>query len=89
MTLPSPSVAGSATASQMLPSSSSASPISDTNRLRGRGPKCASTYRRATAANSGAAAPSPTDPVEKSGPSGSLVRLGYACRPPKARSDGR
>ena len=40
------------------------------------GPKCASTYRRAVAANSGAAAPSPTDPVEKSGPSGSLVRLG-------------
>ena len=76
MTLPSPSVAGSATASQMLPSSSSASPISEMNRLRGRGPKCASTYRRAAAANSGAAAPRPTEPVEKSGPSGSLVRLG-------------
>ena len=76
MTLPSPSVAESATASQMLPSSSSASPIREMNRLRGRGPKWASTYRRATAANSGAAAPSPTDPVEKSGPSGSLVRLG-------------
>ena len=42
-TSPSPSVAGSATASQMLPSSSSASPISAMYRLRGRGPKCAST----------------------------------------------
>ena len=31
---------------------------------------------RPTAANSGAAAPSPTDPVEKSTRSGSLVRLG-------------
>lgn len=43
MTLPSPVVAGSATASQMLPSSSSASPISATNRECGRAPKCAST----------------------------------------------
>jgi len=76
ITLPSPSVAGSATASQMLPSSSSASPISATNLLAGLAPKCASTYRRATAANSGAAAPSPTEPVEKSTVSGSLLRLG-------------
>jgi hypothetical protein len=76
ITLPRPAVAGSATASQMLPSSSSASPISAMNRECGRAPKCASTYRRVTAANSGAAAPSPTEPVEKSTSSGSLVRLG-------------
>jgi hypothetical protein len=63
-------------ASQTLPSSSSASPIRATNRLWSRGPKCASTYRRVTAANSGAAAPRPTEPVEKSTRSGSLVRLG-------------
>ena len=55
MTLPSPRVASSAMASQMLPSSSSASPSSATKREAGRGPKCASTYRRAAAANSGAA----------------------------------
>ena len=85
MTEPRPSVAGSATASQMLPSSSSASPISATNLLRGRGPKCASAYRRVAAANSGAAAPRPTEPVEKSGRSRYLVRLGYACSPPNAR----
>ena len=61
-------------------------PLIAADRLRGRGPKCASTYRRAAAANSGAAAPRPTEPVEKSTASGSLVRLGYDCRPPNARS---
>ncbi len=86
ITLPSPVVAGSATASQTLPSSSSASPINATNRECGRAPKCASTYRRVTAANSGAAAPRPTEPVEKSTPSGSFVRDGYDCNPPRARS---
>ena len=34
----------------------------------------------------GATAPSPTEPVEKSATSGSFVRLGYACNPPRLRS---
>ena len=37
-------------------------------------PKWASMYRRVAAANSGATAPSPTEPVEKSNTSGSFVR---------------
>ena len=41
-----------------------------------RGPKWSSTYLRVAAANTVAAGPSPTDPVEKSTRSGSLVRLG-------------
>ena len=54
ITLPRPAVAGSATASQMLPSSSSASPISrDEAGVLVEAPKWASTYRREAAANSG------------------------------------
>ena len=44
-TFPSPWSAGSAMASQTLPSSSSASPTRAMNRAGGRGPKWASTYR--------------------------------------------
>ena len=64
---PIPCNAGSAIASHTLPSSSSASPASATNRGRGpsAGSKCDRTYRRVAAANSGATTPSPTDPVEK------------------------
>ncbi len=39
-------------------------------------PKWLSTYRSASAANSGAAEPSPTEPVEKSTGYGSFVRDG-------------
>ena len=46
------------------------------NLLSGRSPKCELTYRRTNPANSGAAAPKPTEPVEKSTGSGSLVREG-------------
>ena len=60
----------------MFPSSSSASPTSAMKRAAGRGEKCASTYRRTIAANNGATAPRPTEPVEKSATSGSFVRLG-------------
>ena len=45
-------------------------------RERERVPKCSSTYRLTTPANSGAAAPNPTDPVEKSTRSGSFERDG-------------
>jgi hypothetical protein len=63
-----PWVAGSATASQTLPSSSSASPMMAMNLDASRSPKCESTYRRTTPAKRGAAAPNPTYPVEKSTP---------------------
>ncbi|CAB4691384.1 unannotated protein [freshwater metagenome] len=76
ITFPSPCVAGSATASQTFPSSNSASPINAIKRESGRLPKCASTYLLVTPANSGAAAPNPTEPVEKSTGSGSFVRDG-------------
>ena len=69
-------VMGSASASQIFPSSSSASPITEINRDFGLGPKCESTYCLVTAANSGATAPKPTDPVEKSTVSGSFVLEG-------------
>ena len=65
------------TASQTLPSSSSASPISATKRLRGHVAEVESRRSGApAAAKAGATAPSPTEPVEKSTGSGSLVRLG-------------
>ena len=74
--LPSSCVAGSAIASHTLPSSSSASPTSAMNRAEGCAPKWESVYRRVSAEKSGATAPRPTDPVEKSDTSGSFVRDG-------------
>ena len=79
VTLPSPASASSTTASQMLPSSSSASPMTATNRavrLSARLAVREGRSGRPGAAKSGATAPSPTDPVEKSTGSGSFVRLG-------------
>ena len=63
-------------ASHTLPSSSSASPTRAMKRACGRAPKWASMYRRVAAANRGATAPRPTEPVEKSNTSGSFVRDG-------------
>ena len=63
----------------------SASPTVAMNRAGPRSSKWASTNRRVAAEKSGATAPRPTDPVEKSATSGSLVRDGYACRPPRSR----
>ena len=76
ITFPRFAVAGSARASQIFPSSNSASPITEIKRDFGLGPKCESTYCLATAANKGATAPKPTEPVEKSTVSGSFVLEG-------------
>ncbi len=56
------------------------------NRAGSCAPKWESVYRRVNAEKSGATAPSPTEPVEKSDTSGSFVREGYAWRPPCCRS---
>ena len=75
----------STTASQTLPSSSSASPTRATKRRSGWRARRRSGARRSgrpARRTAGATAPRPTEPVEKSTGSGSLVRLGYACRPP-------
>ena len=65
-------------ASQTTPSSSSASPIRLMKRRPGPlfGSRWSRTYSSASQAQFGATAPRPTEPVEKSTPSGSLVRLG-------------
>ena len=75
-TFPSRRASGSASASQMFPSSSSASPSSEMKRPFVDEPKWLSTYLSASAAKSGAAEPSPTEPVEKSTGYGSFVRDG-------------
>ena len=64
MTSPSLATIGSATASQIAPSSSSASPISAIWRPPTGTSKCPATYRWASAPQIGAVAPIPTDPVE-------------------------
>src|SRR3954469_10546289 len=88
-TLPRPWTWSSKTASQTLPSSSSASPISAMYRLEVMPPKWSLAYRATAAEKAGATAPSPTDPVEKSMGSWSLDLLGYAWMPLRERSSVR